>query len=59
MTRQYKSMQEELTNKCNDLENQSIQNLGTIDYLKREQERVNKEKEDILNQKNEEINALK
>mmetsp|Transcript_5966 Transcript_5966/g.4506 ORF Transcript_5966/g.4506 Transcript_5966/m.4506 type:complete len:133 (-) Transcript_5966:32-430(-) len=59
MTRQFKSMQEELTLRITDLESQSVQNNDTIKYLKSEFERGTQEKNDIENQKNEEIQMLK
>ena len=59
MTRQFKSMQEELTLKVTDLENQSIQNIETIKYLKNEYERLNQEKSDIESAKNGEIKELR
>ena len=59
MTRQFKSMQEELTLKVTSLENSSISNTETIKYLKGEYERLHSEKNEIENQKNEEIKQLK
>ena len=59
MTRQFKSMQEELTLKVTDLENQSITNNENIKVLKSEYENLNTLKNDIENQKNEEIKQLK
>jgi predicted RNase H-like nuclease (RuvC/YqgF family) len=59
MTRQYKSMFEELTEKINKLERQVVDNDETIGDLKEQLEKLNGEKAEVEKQKNEEIKELK
>lgn len=59
MTRQYKSMFEELTEKINKLEREVVDNDETIADLKEQYEKLNNEKLEIEKAKNEEIKELK
>ncbi|CDW73736.1 UNKNOWN [Stylonychia lemnae] len=59
MTRQYKSMFEELTEKINKLEREVVDNDETISDLKEQYEKLNNEKLEIEKAKNEEIKELK
>ncbi len=59
MTRQFKSMQEELAQRIADLSDQSSKNQETIQYLEMEYQRLSQEKAEVENQKNEEIKELK
>lgn len=59
MTRQYKSMFEELTEKINKLEREVVDNDETIGDLKEQYEKLNSDKLEIEKQKNEEIKELK
>ena len=59
MTRQYKSMFEELTEKINKLEREVVDNDDAISDLKEKYDKLNAEKNEIEKQKNEEIKELK
>lgn len=59
MTRQYKSMFEELTEQINKLERKVVDNNEIIDDLKEQYEKLNNEKMEIEKQKNEEIKEYK
>ena len=59
MTRQYKSMFEELTEKINKLEREVVDNDEIIVDLKEKYEKMNNEKMEIEKAKNEEIKELK
>lgn len=59
MTRQYKSMFEELTEQINKLERKVVDNNEIIEDLKEQYEKLNNEKLEIEKQKNEEIKEYK
>lgn len=59
MTRQYKSMFEELTENVNKLSREVVDNDHTIKDLKEQYEALTNEKNEIERQKNEEIKELK